>query len=331
MRECVRVHETLRHTVTVSLSNDLVIQPSEVYRSSTLGKPECSQAAFLTQWHKTAIGPLAVLSSDVAQHRAAVLGQGLSQAATHSPGQGGPRHVKASGCACALTIAGILSSSVVHAQSWTADADVVFLKLGTSVGTADENVFDFETGTRLALSRIGASDVGFRTTWFQWDHSRTDSAVGDISLETYNLDFEIFKQLEISGSTFIELAGGVRYNESNHIYDGAPNDFKGLGGLVGLKGGLRVRENGLVYARSKFAILQGEGAHDGDDEDLNPAYQSMRTQAEIGLGYEHRITREVSSLFLVRVWNGRTGKVLASIPSTSIPTTHWASSVLLAV
>ena len=64
-----------------------------------------------------------------------------------------------------------------------------------------------------------------------------------------------------------------------------------MGGLVGLKGGLRVRENGLVYARSKFAILQGEGAHDGDDEDLNPAYQSMRTQAEIGLGYEHRITR----------------------------------------
>ena len=42
--------------------------------------------------------------------------------------------------ALALTIAGIFSSSVVHAQSWTADADVVFLKLGTSVGTADDNV-----------------------------------------------------------------------------------------------------------------------------------------------------------------------------------------------
>lgn len=211
--------------------------------------------------------------------------------------------------ALALTIAGIFSSGVVHAQNLTVDADVLFLKLGTSVGTEDEDVFDFEPGARLAISRIGESNVGFRTTWFQWEHARTDSAVGDISLDTYNLDFELFKQIELNDRTFMELSGGVRYNETNHIYDGDLNDFKGLGGLVGLRGGLRVRENGLVYGRSKFAVLFGEGAHDGDDEDLNPANEVVRSQTEIEFGYEHRFN--VGNLVIVprsgvawQIWEG---------------------------
>ncbi|MDZ4659155.1 MAG: hypothetical protein SH868_16410 [Bythopirellula sp.] len=192
--------------------------------------------------------------------------------------------------ALALAIAFIVSQGVGHAQSWTFDADALFLKLGTSVGTADEDVFDYETGSRLAISRLGASDVGFRTTWFQWDHAATDSAVGFIELETYNLDFEIFKRLDLSNRTTLELSGGVRYNETDYIYDGAPNDFNGVGGLVGLRGGLQVLENGVLYARSKFAVLMGDGAHDGDDEDLDPAFDVIRSQTEISLGYEHRFT-----------------------------------------
>jgi hypothetical protein len=194
--------------------------------------------------------------------------------------------------ALALVIAAILTPSIVRAQSWSFDADALFLKLGTSVGTADEDVFDFETGTRLALARVGESNVGFRTTWFQWDHASTDSAVGQISLDTYNLDFEIFKQIELNDRTFMELSGGVRYNETEHFYQDptSMNDFNGFGGLVGLRGGLRVLENGLVYARSKFAVLMGDGAHDGNDEALDPANEVMRSQTELSLGYEHRLS-----------------------------------------
>ncbi len=192
--------------------------------------------------------------------------------------------------ALALAIAVTVSQGMGYAQSWTFDADTLFLKLGTSVGTGDEDVFDFEPSARLALSRLGDSNVGFRTTWFQWDHAGTDSQVGQISLETYNLDFEIFKRLDLSDRTTLELSGGVRYNETDYLYDGDPNDFNGFGGLVGLRGGLRVLDNGLVYARGKSAVLMGDGAHDGDDEALDPAFQVMRSQTEISFGYEHRFT-----------------------------------------
>ena len=192
--------------------------------------------------------------------------------------------------ALALAIAFTVSQGMGHAQSWTVDADTLFLKLGTSGGTGDEDVFDFESSSRLAFSRLGATNVGFRTTWFQWDHAGTDSDVGDISLETYNLDFELFKRLDLSDRTSLELSGGIRYNETDHIYDGDPNDFNGFGGLVGLRGGLRVLDNGMVYAQSKAAVLMGDGAHDGDDEALDPAFEVMRTQTEVSLGYEHRFT-----------------------------------------
>ena len=137
------------------------------------------------------------------------------------------------------TIAGILSSGVVQAQSWTADADVVFLKLGTSVGTADDNVFDFETGTRLASresARATSASSPLRSSGII--PARTRRWATSASKRTTSTSRSSSNSKSAAG-TFIELAGGVRYNESNHIYDGAPNDFKGLGGLVGLKGGLR--------------------------------------------------------------------------------------------
>jgi hypothetical protein len=199
--------------------------------------------------------------------------------------------------ALALAIALIASRSNVCAQGWQFDADTLLLQLGTSVGTADEDVFDYEPGARLSLSRTADIDVGFRATWFQWDHSATDSAVGVISLDTYNIDFEIFKQLELANRTIMELSGGVRYNDTDHVYDGDPNEFTGFGGLIGLRGGLRVLDNGLLYARGKFAVLMGEGAHDGDDEDLDPANEIIRSQTEIGLGYEHHFN--VGSMVIV--------------------------------
>lgn len=211
--------------------------------------------------------------------------------------------------ALAVAFSVIISPGIVCAEGWQLDADALFLQLGSSGGTGDEDVFDYETGSRLSLARTADIDVGFRATWFQWDHSATDSAVGDISLETYNIDFEIFKQLEISSRTVMELSGGVRYNETDHIYDDQPNDFTGFGGLVGLRGGLQVLDNGLLYARGKFAVLMGDGAHDGDDEALDPANEVIRSQTEIGFGYEHHF--HVGNVVIVprtgvewQVWEG---------------------------
>lgn len=190
----------------------------------------------------------------------------------------------------ALGAASASAQSLVAPSGLTVDADSLFLRLHNSHGTLRSNVFDFEPGQRLALTYMGDNGVGARTTWFQWDHSRIDAGgIGLISLDTYNLDFEIFKRLNLTERSILEMSGGVRYNETEHLLGaGNFNDYTGFGGLLGVRGGVRVFDNGLLYAGGKFSVLMGDGAHDGNAGPLNPANEVARSQTEIALGYEHR-------------------------------------------
>ena len=88
--------------------------------------------------------------------------------------------VGAAALAALLSLGSARAQSLVAPGTWTFDADTLLLKLHTSGGTGDSNVFDYEGGSRLALTYLGESGVGVRTTWFQWDHAREDSVVGTI-------------------------------------------------------------------------------------------------------------------------------------------------------
>lgn len=181
------------------------------------------------------------------------------------------------------------AQTLVEGDGWSFDSDVLFLKYGNSKGFDNDDVFDFESGIRLALTRIGDSDVGVRMTWFQWEHEGTDGAVR-AGLDTYNLDLEVLKRIEIGDRTVMELTGGVRHNDTNSFFPTTfePNNFLGWGGIVGVRGGVRVRENGMLYARGKTAILMGEGFHDANNAPTGDVNDVIRNQTELALGYEHR-------------------------------------------
>ncbi len=46
---------------------------------------------------------------------------------------------------------------------------------------------------------------------------------------TYNLDFEVFKSINLSSLTSLEMSAGLRYNDTEYFYNGPtnPNDFTG--------------------------------------------------------------------------------------------------------
>jgi hypothetical protein len=192
--------------------------------------------------------------------------------------------------AIALVIAATLGLGMSAAEAqWTAQAEALFLRPGTSVGNGDDNVFGFEEASRIGVGYQNSCGVGARVNWFQFDHEADDSDVGELAFDTHQVDFELYKQLNLASNLLLEFSGGLRYNNTEHDYDGEPNDFEGVGGLFGVKAGLKTGANGLLYSRAKFAVLMGDGAHDGRDEDLDPAFDSIRQQTEIGVGYEHNI------------------------------------------
>lgn len=166
------------------------------------------------------------------------------------------------------------------------DAEVLFMQLNLTGGLG-QNAFDYDPATRFALGYMGCKKLGIRTTYFAYDDQAVDAIVGTVRFDTYNLDFEVFKQIELTRTTDIEFSGGLRYNHADHIYDGDPSNFDGLGPVVGIRVNTDVPTGGSVYGRAKFAMLSGKGAHDGDDEALDPARQSGRDQTEIGVGYQH--------------------------------------------
>lgn len=196
----------------------------------------------------------------------------------------------------AAAVAALLSVGVARAQNLidpgtvSFDAETLFMQLYMSGGTRNSNATGFDASERLALTYHTDNNVGFRTTWFAYDQIGQDSAVGQYALDAFNVDFEVLKRLEFANRTILEVSGGVRYLEAEHFLDGPTNfsDFEGFGGLFGVRGGVRVCDDGLLYARGKFAVLAGEGSHDGNSDVLNPGHEMIRSQTEIGFGYEHR-------------------------------------------
>ena len=61
-------------------------------------------------------------------------------------------------------------------------------------------------------------------------------------METYNIDLELFQNIQCSEFTAVEIYGGIRYNDFRETVADSGDDviqediFSGVGGLFGLKG-----------------------------------------------------------------------------------------------
>ena len=170
------------------------------------------------------------------------------------------------------------------------DSEVLFLRYNSDLGNRTNN-FGYEASPRFMLGYVNATNLGFRTIYFSFSDVTNDAGgTGLTSLDAYNLDFEVFKQIQLTKSTGIEMSGGLRYNEASYFLNGPTNlnDFHGIGVALGAKGTVKVSTGGAFYGRAKLAILSGTARHDTNAfAGLQKAQLSSREQVELGFGYEH--------------------------------------------
>ena len=204
-----------------------------------------------------------------------------------------------------LTISGLICGSNLGAEEYIcsdkldsersrciADFDFLLLRPHLSDGFDSPDEFGLETSYRFRLAYETKEGVGLRSEFWQFRHSQ--SAGPDNrearSVETYNLDFGLYKKLGLGRGSKVEISGGFRYNDFN---DNNFSDFEdryrfgGAGGFFGLHAWQELGCEFRGYARVKWAMLyDGNTRNDYDDEEVRFDYNTTRTQQELALGVE---------------------------------------------
>ncbi|MBW3597228.1 MAG: hypothetical protein KY475_08130 [Planctomycetes bacterium] len=152
------------------------------------------------------------------------------------------------------------------------EAELLFLRYhradGVRIGgDAGENTeFDFEPAQRYTLGLSGPGGFGARVRWFEYDHfeGAENAAAGDgIGVDLWTIDVEGFEAFELNDVWALEVSGGLRFtNFREQMIDVGEGDDRrigvdALGGIVGLEA-RRSLGLGLVYARARFAVVQGD-------------------------------------------------------------------------
>jgi hypothetical protein len=148
------------------------------------------------------------------------------------------------------------------------------IRVGDSAASIDEDgELDFEPAYRLSAGVVAPNGIGFRTRYFEFNHT---GALGDpdlggtLGVDTYVIDFELFEAFALNQNWAMEISGGVRYvNFQETMLDaevvGPPvlGDLRtngvNAGGLVtGIEARRAVGGLGLLYARTRLAVVQGD-------------------------------------------------------------------------
>jgi hypothetical protein len=149
------------------------------------------------------------------------------------------------------------------------EAELLFLRYhradGVRIGTeADEaGEFDFEPATRFSLGTVAPGGIGARVRWFDYDHHETIELPGNgLGVDTYTLDFELFEAFALNQNWAMEISGGVRYvNFQEAMIDSDEtrlNGFNGAGLITGVEARRAVGGLGLLYARTRLAVVQDD-------------------------------------------------------------------------
>jgi hypothetical protein len=152
------------------------------------------------------------------------------------------------------------------------EAELLFLRYhradGVRVGSGpgESGEFDFEPAYRLSLGTIAPGGIGFRTRYFEYDHSET---IGDgvLGVDTYTIDFELFEAFALNQNWAMEISGGVRYAnfketmidvEGAGVGDLRQVGFNGAGLVTGIEARRALGGIGLLYARTRLAVVQDD-------------------------------------------------------------------------
>ncbi len=147
---------------------------------------------------------------------------------------------------------------------WVADAELMFLRYHRAggLGATTANEFDFAASPRLTLGYEGPSGFGARVRY--WEYDQVNKAQ-NVSVDTFNLDFEVFQEIQLNSNTSVEMSAGIRKNDFEEIDSGVfpllgiviPTSFSGWGGLLGVEVN-RESRLGTLYAHGRYAVLMGD-------------------------------------------------------------------------
>lgn len=152
------------------------------------------------------------------------------------------------------------------------EAEVLFLRYhradGVRVGDdflGDTAEFDFDPAMRYTAGLIGPGGLGARVRYFDFDHTAgTFNGNGQVGVDLWNLDVEAFEAFALNDVWALEVSGGIRFTNFREalIEEGAdPGErligVDAVGGIVGLEA-RRATGLGVLYARSRFAVIQGD-------------------------------------------------------------------------
>lgn len=157
---------------------------------------------------------------------------------------------------------------------------------GQQDGAGNDAQFDYDLSPRITLGALTDSGMGIRTRIWDYSHATNSTAGNRVIVDTLTADLEAFERIDLSCTTSMEWSAGVRYTDFiSRRLPGPDNDnSEGWGGTFGLQLN-RCLYGGEVYARARYSILH---IKDGefDFSVAGPEVDMVRSQTEIGLGYE---------------------------------------------
>jgi hypothetical protein len=179
------------------------------------------------------------------------------------------------GCGCASDCCGCCDDGgLLGGWGLFGEAELLFLRYhradGVRVGSdpGESGEFDFEPAYRLSAGVMAPGGLGFRTRYFEYDHAEN---IGDgiLDVNTYTIDFELFEAFALNQNWAMEISGGVRYCNFKEtmldeevagqlLGDFREVGFNGAGLVTGLEARRAIGGIGLLYARTRAAVVQDD-------------------------------------------------------------------------
>ena len=170
--------------------------------------------------------------------------------------------------------------------------------------------FNLEYSPRVTFGYVDPDGFGIRTRWWHYDHASdaNDPAMGHLGVDTYNIDFEFFQEVNLSCATTVELFAGLRYNDfdENTINRAIVLNVNSsaYGGIFGTQVNRTTLCGGSLFARVRAAVLMDDGividAADGVLHRLDVT-QGM-TEIAMGLEYSSCIGHALLTTSLAAEW-----------------------------
>lgn len=189
-------------------------------------------------------------------------------------------------------------------SAWIFDLEATLFRYhradGVRVGDdrpGDDAEFDFEIAPRVTVGYVSSNGLGARLRWWDYHHNAVanEGAPSRIDVDTFTIDFELFRQIELSCDAAVEFSAGLRYNDfQEKMFDLVAdnefrlNQFAGYGGVVGLQVYHSIGIGGRVYARARGAILMSDKSQSNTGSGIQELLDVTVGMTEIGLGYEYQ-------------------------------------------